>query len=81
MHVSYWSLVEQVAKALLALHQRLVRPAKCILGPQAFQLGPRSAAKIRMVASPRGPSNIGWSDRIARWPTTLPAESTSGTPQ
>src|SRR5208282_3639925 len=42
MHVSYGSLVEQVAKAFLALHQRLVHPAKCILGPQAFQLGPRS---------------------------------------
>ena len=39
MNVGYRSLVEQVAEALFALYQRLVRTAQPrILGPQAFQI-------------------------------------------
>ena len=45
MHVRYRRLVEQVAKALFALYQRLVRTAQCILDAQAFQFGESSGGK------------------------------------
>ena len=50
------------------------RQTKYFLGPRRSSSARVRFAKILMVASPRGPSHIGRSDRIARSSTTVPQE-------
>jgi hypothetical protein len=55
--------------------------AERVLGAQAFDLGERTRGEDAQDADSRGPSCIGLSSMMARWPATVPERSTSGTPQ